>query len=339
MGSRAISIRTETAERLYGSIVAADTRDGAGHIVLRKGIRLGPAHGQALAALAGVEIHLVDLGPGELEQDEVARRLAGALAGAGTRADGPEQGQTRLRATGRGVLRVRAETVRAVNALPPLLCFTLPDGQVVVEGDEVAGVKSASLATPAATLAGVEELVRTSGPAVAVSAFVPRRVFVLVTERLEPKARGLVREAIGRKIGWYGSTVGEVAEVAHERTAALAALRAGLAAGAELVLVSGANPLDALDPALAALGDAGGRVLRAGVPAHPGSMVWAGQLGAVPVVGVATCAGFGKSTALDLILARVLAGDDLVRAVEEIGHGGLLEGPGSASRFPPYERN
>ena len=67
-------------------------------------------------------------------------------------------------------------------------------------------------------------------------------------------------------------------------------------------------------------------------------MVWVGQLGPVPVVGVATCAGFGKSTALDLVLARVLAGDDLVRAVEEIGHGGLLEGPGSASRFPPYDR-
>lgn len=338
MRSRAISIRADTAERMYGSIVAADTRDGGGRVVLRKGTRLGEAHGQALASLAGVEIHLVDLEPGELEQDETARRLAGALAGAGTRADAPEQGQARLRASGRGVLRVRGETVRAVNALSPLLCFTLPDGQVVLDGDEVAGVKSASLATPASALARAEELVRTGGPAVAVSAFVPRRVFVLVTERLEPKARGLVREAIAKKIGWYGSSVADVAEVAHERSAALAALRAGLAAGAELVLVSGANPLDPLDPPLAALGDAGGRVLRAGVPAHPGSMVWAGQLGPVPVIGIATCAGFGKSTALDLVLARVLAGDDLVRAVEEIGHGGLLEGPGSASRFPPYDR-
>ena len=338
MRSRAISIRAEAAEEMYGSVVAADTRDGGGHVVLRKGTRLGPAHGQALASLAAIEIHLVDLDPEELEQDEAAGRLAGALAGAGTRADGPEQGQTRLRATVRGVLRVRSETVRRVNALSPLLCFTLPDGQVVLEGDEVAGVKSASLATPAAALAGVEELVRTGGPAVTVSAFVARRVFVLVTERLEQKARGLVREAIAKKIGWYGSSVADVAEVAHERSAALAALRAGLAAGAELVLVSGANPLDPLDPVLVALGDAGGLVLRAGVPAHPGSMVWAGQLGPVPVVGVATCAGFGKSTALDLVLARVLAGDDLVRAVEEIGHGGLLEGPGSAYRFPPYDR-
>lgn len=323
---------------MYGAIVAADTRDAAGHIVLRKGTRLGAGHRAQLARLAGREIHLVDLDPDELDQDEAARRLVHSLAGPGTAAGQPEQGQARLRAAGRGLLRVRAEAVRAVNAIAPLLLFTLPDGQVVLEDDEVAGLKSAALGTPPSALAAVEELVRTTGPAVRVANFAPRRIFVLVTERLEPKARGLVGDAIRRKIGWYGSSVSEVAEVAHERRAALAALRKALAGGAELLLVSGASPLDPLDPALAALGDAGGAVLRSGVPAHPGSMVWAGRIGAVPVIGVATCAGFGKSTALDLVLARVLAGEDLVHAVEEVGHGGLLEGPGAASRFPPYYR-
>ncbi len=338
MRSRAVEIPTDGVEPMHGAIVAADTRDAAGHIVLRKGTCLGAAHGAQLARLAGREIHVVDLDPGELDQDEAARRLVRALAGPGTHAGEPEQGQARVRAAGRGLLRVRSELVRAVNAIAPLLFFTLPDGQVVLEGDDVAGMKSAALGTPPSALAAVEELVRTTGPGVTVADFAPRSVFVLVTERLDPKARGLVGGAIRTKIGWYGSSVSEVAEVAHERSAALAALRGALAGGADLLLVSGASPLDPLDPALVALGDAGGEVLRSGVPAHPGSMVWVGRIGPVPVIGVATCAGFGKSTALDLVLARVLAGDDLVRAVEEIGHAGLLEGPGSASRFPPYDR-
>jgi hypothetical protein len=390
--ARAVVIRASAPERTYGSIVAADVRGTDGRIALRKGTRLGEEHQALLARLADAEIHLVELDPGELEQDEASRRLARALAGPGTRAEEPEHGQARIRATGRGLLRVRADIVRAVNAIAPLLLFTLPDGQVVLEGDELAGAKSASLATPASALETAERLLRTDGTAtdgvtdgvtdgaamdaaaLTVSAFRPRRVFVLITERLEAAARGLVGDAIRRKIAWYGSTLTEVAEVAHERGAALAAMRRALADRAELVLVSGANPLDPLDPVLVALAELGGEVRRSGVPAHPGSMVWvgragrqppgpgqAGALGAgmvgagaagagaveagavgaggVPVIGVATCAGFGKNTALDLMLARALAGEDLVRAVEEIGHGGLLEGPGSASRFPPYDRD
>ncbi len=336
--SRAVEIRADGIGLIFGAIVAADTRDADGRVALRKGTRLGAEHRGDLGRLIGTEIHLVDIDPGELGQDEAARLLVRALAGPGTRATEPEQGQARVRSTGRGLLRVHAELVRAVNAIAPLLFFTLPDGQIVLEGDDVAGMKSASLSTPLSTLAAVDELVRTTGPGVAVANFAPRRVFVLVTERLQPAARGLVSTAIRRKIAWYGSTVNEVAEVAHERTAALAALRRAFAAGADLVLVSGANPLDPLDPVVVALGGVGGAMLRSGVPAHPGSMVWVGRTERAPVIGIATCAGFGKSTALDLVLARVLAGDDIVRAVEEIGHGGLLEGPGAASRFPPYDR-
>ena len=69
-------------------------------------------------------------------------------------------------------------------------------------------------------------------------------------------------------------------------------------------------------------------------------MVWVGRLRTgVPAIGVATCAGFGKNTALDLLLPRVLSGDDLAAAAADIGYGGLAEGPASAGRFPPYDRS
>ena len=342
MRARSLYVDAKSADALIGAIVAADTRAADGKIALRKGTRIGAGDAAALARLQGREIHVVELGPGELVQDEVADRLARALCGPGTVAAPVSQGQARLTATVRGVLRVRPEVVRAVNDRPPLLLFTHLDGQAVGEGDEVAGVKSAALGTPERLVTEVETELR-GVPAIQVEAFRARDVLLVVTERLEARGRGLVIDAVQKKLAWYGSTLSRVAEVAHDREAvrtALAAVAGARASGAGdasepgLVLVSGANPLDPLDPAIVALRELGGEVLRTGVPGHPGSMAWAGRLGRAPVLGVATCAGFGKDTALDLVLARVLAGEPPESAVSAIGYGGLLEGPAGVARYP-----
>ncbi len=105
------------------------------------------------------------------------------------------------------------------------------------------------------------------------------------------------------------------------------------------MLVSGASSLDPLDAVFVALGSAGGRVERTGVPAHPGSMAWAGIVNDAPVLGIATCAGFGKDTALDLLLARVLAGESPAAAADALGARGLAEGASPGSPFPPYARS
>ena len=336
MRARVFDPVREAPERAFGSILAADVHGSGDHATLRKGMRFSDADRSTLAALPG-PVHLVDLEPDELEQDAVARRLALAAVGPGTRADEPAQGQARIRAAARGLLRVRADAVEAVNRLHPLQLFTAGDGAVVAEGDDVAGAKSASLATREQLVAEAEHLARRA-PVITVLPFARRRVAVLVTDRFEASGRAKVRESIQRKLEWFGSALVSFAEVAYTPDAVTVALRDALTAGADLVLCSGASPLDPLDPVFVALERSGGRVLRTGVPAHPGSMVWVGALPAAPVLGVATCSGFGKDTALDLLLARVLAGDAPSDAADALGARGLAEGPLPGSPFPPYER-
>lgn len=53
----------------------------------------------------------------------------------------------------------------------------------------------------------------------------------------------------------------------------------------------------------------------------PGAWPRVGTIDAAPVLGIATCSGFGKDTALDLLIAR-----------------GLAEGSSPGSPFPPYGR-
>jgi molybdopterin biosynthesis enzyme len=87
--------------------------------------------------------------------------------------------------------------------------------------------------------------------------------------------------------------------------------------------------------AIAALG---GRVVRRGVPAHPGSMLWLARIGRTAILGLPTCGAYSKATAADLLLPRLLSGEDASeRTVAKLGHGGILT-RSQRFRFPAYAR-
>jgi hypothetical protein len=320
---------------------SASARDIDGRVLvhdlgpdLRKGTVLGPQH-LGRVRQSG-EVHLVELEFGDVHEDEAARRLAAAIAGRGLWAKPPVQSQTRLLAGHRGLVRVRAGVVDAINALGQISVFTLMDGQAVAKDEEVAGCKVTPVAVPGRLIAEAEKLCRDKGPAVELFEFQPLKTFVVATERLKPKARELFRSAVTAKLGWYGADVLAVREVARTSEAVAAAYKEAAALGAQLVLFAGASAIDPLDPAYAELASVGGELLQLGAPMHPGSMLWLGRLGPTAVVGVASCAGFGRNSSLDLLLPFVFAygradSGDLLR----LGHGGLIESA-AGRRFPPY---
>jgi len=327
------------AHRLEGR--AADAADVEGRVLvhdlgpdLRKGTVLTAAHLDRVRRSG--EVHLVELEPGDVHEDIAAKRLAAALAGPNLEPQPPVQSQVRLIATRRGLVRVRSELVDAINALGCMSVFTLMDGQAVAEGEEVAGCKVTPVAVPGRLIEHAERIAREHGPVIELLPFRPLRSFVVVTERLKPKARDLFRAAVTGKLGWYGAEVLAVREVARTSEAVAGAYSEAAAMTAELVLFAGASAIDPLDPAYAELTNAGGRLLQLGAPMHPGSMLWLGRLGTAAVVGVASCAGFGRSSSLDLLLPFVFAygradAKDLLR----LGHGGLIESA-AGRRFPPY---
>jgi hypothetical protein len=321
-----VSGATATAEQIAGRVLTHDLAHD-----LRKGTVLGPEHLDRIRENA--EVHVVELEPGDVHEDEAGRRLATALAKLGPlRVEGPVQSQYRLLAERRGLLRVDAELVGKINSLSGIALFTLYDGQAVDAGEEVAGCKVTPVAVP-------EQVVREAAymayefRALELLPFRPLRTAVVVTERLKPKARQLFAAAVARKLGWFGADVLGVEEVARSRAAVAAAYAHTAEAGADLVLFAGASAIDPLDPAYSELAAAGGELIRFGMPAHPGSMLWMGRLGPSTVLGIASCAGFGKSTSLDLVLPYVFSGSPIDLA--SLGHGGLVE-KAAGRRFPPY---
>ena len=318
-----------------GMIAAHGVRNVAGtKFVLRKGDVLSADHVDQLRALGERELHLVGVEPEELHEAEAGARLARAVAGPGIDLRGPAESQYTLLARERGLLRVDVERLFAVNSLDGISVLTRFDNQPLNAGDELAGAKVTPLVMPRATIEAVERICA-DGPPLRTLPFKPMRVAALVLERVDQRSRDRFQAALEHKLRWFGSELVAVGE-ARSGDRYVAALNDVIRSGPDLIMAAGASSLDPLEPLFGALDGVGARIVKHGVPVHPGSLFWIAYVGDVPLFGLSSCEMFSHRTILDLVLPRLFAGepighDDLAR----LGHGGML-GREMAFRFPPY---
>ena len=326
--------------RLAGSILARDLVVSGAR--WSKGRRLTP---EDLAALAAAEpgdpVSVLVPEPGELHEDDAALRLAAAVAGPGLVQRGPSQSRVDLLAESAGVLNVRVVELERLNRIDPLEVFTAFDGQVVDAGDLVASVKVAPHLVDAATVdAGARIAAFGSHPLVWVAPFLPSRVGVVVKESVRATARSRFESSVHAKVEGLGSTIESIEYVEDDPEAVEAAL-AGFVRRPDpldLVLTAGAASTDPLDACFVAIATLGGRIVRHGVPAHPGSMLWLARIGGTAILGLPTCGAYSKATAADLLLPRLLSGEKPSEAtVAKLGHGGILT-RSQRFRFPAYAR-
>jgi hypothetical protein len=327
--------------RLAGSILARDLAIGGARWA--KGRRLTADDLLALAAAAPADpVSVLIPEGGELHEDDAALRLAAAVAGAGLTLRGPAQSRVDLLAEAHGVANVRVADLERVNRIDPLEVFTVFDGQIVEKGELVASVKVAPHLVEAAIVdAGARLAGFGSNPLVWVAPFVPRRVGVIVKESVRATARERFETSVRAKVEGLGSTIVSI-DYVEDDTDAVEAVMAALVRGpdaVELILTAGAASTDPLDPCFVAIASLGGRVVRRGVPAHPGSMLWLARIGRTAILGLPTCGAYSKATAADLLLPRLLSGEDASeRTVAKLGHGGILT-RSQRFRFPAYARD
>ena len=94
--------------------------------------------------------------------------------------------------------------------------------------------------------------------------------------------------------------------------------------GAELVIVAGGMSVDPDDITRVAIAEAGAEDVVYGTPVLPGAMFLYGHFGEIPVLGLPACVLFHRTTILDLVLPKVLAGEKITRKdFAAMAHGGL----------------
>ena len=323
-------------QSLEGAVLVADVRDSLGRVRLGRGTLIGADERIVLEGLAWESLHVVRPEHGDVLEADAGGRLAAAAAGAGVRAGDAAGGHWPLVSTRRGIVELQREALLAVNGPGELAVYTVGDGQVVDQDEVVARAKIIPFVVGGAALERGLTAASAAGGLIAVRAFVPARLGVVVLESLGSSAFGRFRAAIDEKAAWFGSSVLEPCVVGRTARSVAAAFEGVLSGGAGVVLVAGTAAMDPLDPAFEALRLLKGRLERVGVPAHPGSLLWLGRLGEVPVIGMPSCGLFSRATVFDLVLPRLLSGLPVDSAwLASLGQGGLLTRD-VAARFPPY---
>ena len=297
---------------------------------LRKGLRLGRDE-VAILEGAGVEVVTVALlEPSDVGEDEAAERLARVLAGPGTEVRPPGTGRCNVIAADAGLLTVNAGRVRRVNEVDESVTVsTLAPDVPVRPGDLLATVKVIPFAVPGTVVD--RALAAAGAEGLSVTPFHPTRTVLVVTTLpgSADSGHGKAPTILRQRVEALGGTLESVIDAAHTRADVRRALERAAASDVDLILVLGSSAVgDRNDVVPAAVRDAGGEIVRLGIPVDPGNLTLLARCGDVPVLGVPGCARSPRRNGFDWILERIVAG----RSMEELdaagmGVGGLLKEP------------
>jgi len=320
-----VTFGTVAVRDAVGAVLAHTLR--AGDRVLKKGRVLSAGDVEVLAAGGHATVVCARLEPGELAEDAAATRIAMALAGAGTRIEETHTGRTNVHAAHGGIVVVDRAAITAANAVDEAITVaTVRAHEPVQAGDMVATVKIipfgvAGVAAEAATWA--------ARGGVVVQPWRGCRGGLVLTRFADTPPAILDRAAAAQRTRLArcgGELVGEL-RVAHDVAAVAGAIARLAGDGLDPILVLGASAImDRRDVIPAALEQAGGAIVRFGMPVDPGNLLLLGQLGAATVLGVPGCARSLKPSGFDWVLERVCAGVPIDAGdLAAMGVGGLLD--------------
>ncbi len=252
---------------------------------------------------------------GWVHENEAALAFAEVMAGPGVRHDPePREGKINFTAARTGLLVLDRERLQAFNMTPNVMCATRQGDIMVEEGKRIAACRAIPLYLALADFNQARAALG-AGPLLSVLPLRRARVGILVTGT--EVFQGLIEDKfapiIKSKVEALGSEVAAVDIVPDDRERIAASVRAMLDAGADLIVTTAGLSVDPGDMTRHGLLDAGLEDFHYGAPILPGAMTLVGRIGQAQVLGVPACALFYKTTSLDLILPRLLAGQTLTR--------------------------
>jgi molybdenum cofactor cytidylyltransferase len=311
-----------------GAILAHSMTTAKG--VIKKGRKLGSDEIARLMAAGVTHVTAARLEPGDVGEDEAARRVAEAITGEGAHAAAPFTGRGNLFATRAGLAVIDRVTIEQLNALDEgLTIATVPPFERVEADQMLATVKVITFAVPEAVVAEAVRIARAAAPVVRIAEFRHCTAGLVLTRMPATKSSVLEkrRGAMAARLEALGSRLGEVEIVPHEEQAVADAIRRVAATGADPIIVFAASAIvDRGDIIPAALVEAGGEIVRLGMPVDPGNLMLLGRLGPIDVIGAPSCSASPKLNGFDWILERRLAGVGVgMRDVAAMAVGGLLK--------------
>lgn len=282
-----------------------------------------------LQKLGKNHLYVIDLGEDEIHENDAAAILAGALAGDGVAWENtPKEGKIGLTAAIDGMLCVNTAALAAFNLVEEVMCATLHTHTLVRKGKLVAATRAIPLVMKRAPIERAAAIARQEGGVLAVRALRRARAGIVVTG--SEVYNGLIQDRfapiLNEKLTALGSEVGGAAFAPDDADLIRKAIVSHLENGCDLILLSGGMSVDPDDVTRLAIRQAGATEMHYGSAVLPGAMFLAAWIGDIPLLGVPACGLYHRTTVLDLVLPRILAGERIgKKELAFLGHGGLCQ--------------
>ncbi|MBL4891422.1 MAG: molybdopterin-binding/glycosyltransferase family 2 protein [Rhizobiaceae bacterium] len=320
-----------------GSILAHSLKLADG-TRLKKGVVLAPSDIEKLIQSGISDIVVAQLSGDEIGEDEAATKLAAKLLNNGLRLDAASTGRVNIFAEHNGLLKVDKTAIDRVNQIDPgITIATLANYAEVNSGRMVATIKIIPYGVNGAALD--KALAALGMESVKISQYRALRVGVIATQlpSLKNSVMDKTIRVLEQRLLLSESAIIREVRVPHETDAVKTAINE-ISVECDLVILFGASAIsDIGDVIPQALIQAGGEIIRFGMPVDPGNLMLLGDLDGKPVIGAPGCARSPAENGFDWILQRTLAGQKVSEDdIMGLGVGGLLMEIGS--RPSPREK-
>jgi molybdenum cofactor synthesis domain-containing protein len=268
---------------------------------------------------------------GFIHQDEASLRIANSLIDESLYTLGPSEGWANIRAKEVGIFLGDKKTVEKINGFDITILTTVGNFSLVLENQPVAKCKITSLEIKEELLDKIEsvgkELRKENKSVLRVVKPLFKKFGVIVTGSevynglVEDAATGKVKE----KVKTYGAQVIFNKIVPDDKNEIKKAIEEAVKRGVDMVILTGGMGPDPDDATKLGVKEAGGKILKYGVPVNPATMSLIASIGDIPLLGIS--AGFisFKKSFLDFILPRILVKEEITKKeIASWGLGGML---------------
>ena len=238
-----------------------------------------------------------------------------------------KEGKIELRAECDGLFKIDEEKLDMVNGFGQMMIAARHGNFPVHKGDKLAGTRIIPLVIEKEKMEAVKAKAG-DAPILNVVPFRPRKVGIVTTgnEVFLGRIKDTFTPVVIDKLAEFGAEVvgHKYSDDANEHIEE--AIREMIEAGADMVVCTGGMSVDPDDKTPLAIRNVCGSVVRYGAPVLPGAMFLLAYYGEkqIPVMGLPGCVMYAKRTIFDLVLPRVLAGEELTAEdIDRYGEGGL----------------
>lgn len=295
-------------------------------VAFKKGHVIRESDIERLLRIGKEHIYIFELNENELHEDEAALALGNLICGNGVHfSNPPKEGKITIHPDYKGLLKINRDILDDVNELGDICLATIQGDRTIKEGELIGGCRVIPLKIDKSKVDDVENIILEKGKIFEIKPFKNLKAAIIVTG--SEVSKGRIEDKFGpvveRKLLEFGTDVFHKVIVPDDTDIIKETIFKCKELGAELIVVTGGMSVDPDDKTPGAIKSTGAEIVSYGTPVLPGAMLLFAYLDGIPVFGLPGCVMFSETTAFDILLPRVMAGEVITRKdITRLGYGG-----------------